>query len=455
MYHDGFNINWSALPLNRASGLFPLISNMPKKPDFTFEVRIRISEAFTLDSIVRRPRTFKPKDVLSACQNNEVVCKQDNPPPSVESLATYVMTDFFALAHATGLYNRQTQLWEALSKVTAIHVVQQQTGLFQKSALPVYDFAFVDYKGKTLLYALLVDGQAAKMKPSLTILKSFIGRAKNKWGCQGVLAAFSKPMPPDVLSFIQHATATPDPIARYESIFPALKIPFDLLEMDKSKLGRTDEPSESDNPDEPDEPITIFRLLHPDLRKKDSLEPPVRPRPAKKKKVEVDETTADEPREADATPSSSKPTPASLLSAGLDPDDILDRLDREAAATSDSAHHETEAGSIDHEPVVVENEVRAPEPVSVSATQTSVDDAPSEASSPEPEKRPKKSAAKKGSSAGKGTRSTKPKSAASSSSSNSSEAVSSHENSAQIDPPESHGQSVQEPSQPNSESSEN
>lgn len=410
---------------------------MPKKPDFTFEVRIRISEAFTLDSIVRRPRTFKPKDVLSACQNNDVVSKHGNPPPAVESLAVYMMTDFFALAHATGLYNRQKELWEALSKVTAIHVVQQTAGLIHKSALPVFDFSFVDYKGKTLLYVLLVDGQAAKMKPPLTILKSFIGRAQRKWGCQGVLAAYSKPMPPDVLSYIQHQTSTTDPIARYESILPPMKIPFDLLEMDKSKLGSTEERLETDNPDEPNEPVTIFRLMHPDLRKKDGLDVPVRPRPVKKKPVEEEETQSSE---------------SILLNSDIDPDDILDQLDREAAAAEaapvDDAHHETEAGSIDEEPIVVENVERAPEPVSVSATQTSVDDAPSDASNAEPAKRPKKPSTKK-SSAGKGTRSAKSKSVASETSTSSAERQSQH------DAADAHSEPPQEPTEPQSNSADN
>src|SRR5262249_45697496 len=110
----------------------PVTSNMPKNPNFTFEVRIRISEAFTLDSIARTPRTFKPKDVQSACQNNDVAAKSDDAPRSVVAFANYVMTDFFALMHATGLYNRQRQLWESLAKVSQIQVTQRMTGIFKR-----------------------------------------------------------------------------------------------------------------------------------------------------------------------------------------------------------------------------------------------------------------------------------------------------------------------------------
>lgn len=233
---------------------------MPKKANFIFEVRIRISEAFTLDSIVRSPRTFKPKDVQSACQNNELVVAHGEPPAEVVSLVTYVMTDFFAMAHATGLYNRQTALWEALSKVTTISVEQLASGVFKKQPLPIYDFSFQDYKGKTLLLANLVS-QVPEKKTGLELLKSFISRASGK-PVAGVLGFFSAPMPVGVLDYVQHQTRTPDPVARYESVMPGLNKPFDLFELNESDLMAATQDMEGT------EMRTVFQLIQPDLRKK-------------------------------------------------------------------------------------------------------------------------------------------------------------------------------------------
>lgn len=260
---------------------------MPKKANFIFEVRIRISEAFTLDSIVRSPRTFKPKDVQSACQNNELVVTHGSPPPEVARLATYVMTDFFAVLHATGLYNRQKGMWEALSKVNSIHVTQLSSGVFQKQPLPIFDFAFLDYKGKPLLLANLVLGVPENKKP-VALLKDFIGRASSR-GPTGVLACFAGPMPTDVVDFVQKATFTVDPVVKYESIMPGLNKPFDLLELNEANLVAGSQDQGAGPPAEP-ELRTVFTLLHPDLKKKAAIAglPSNAKRPRKKDFAEAD-----------------------------------------------------------------------------------------------------------------------------------------------------------------------
>lgn len=241
-----------------SKGTFPVTSNMPRKANFIFEVRIRISEAFTLDTIVRSPRTFKPKDVHNACQNNELAVTHGDPPPEVTALATYVMTDFFAMAHATGLYNRQKDMWEALSKVNSIHVDQLTTGLMKKQPLQIFDFAFLDYKGKPLLLANLVAKVPDKKKP-LEMLKSFISRASGR-SSTGVLAFFQAPVPPEVVDFVKKQTHSEDPVLRYESIMPGINRPFDLLEMTETDLIGT-----------------TFHLIMPDLKKKQAPAPYVVP----------------------------------------------------------------------------------------------------------------------------------------------------------------------------------
>jgi hypothetical protein len=264
---------------------------MPRKANFIFAVQIRISEAFTLDSIVRSPRTFKPKDVLSACQNNDLVVTHGDPPPEVISLATYVMTDFFAMAHATGLYNRQLPLWEALSKVNSIHVTQLSSGVFRKEPIQVFDFDFQDYKGKTLLLANLVTRVPDK-KTALDMLKGFISRASGKAGT-GALACFSAPMPASVLDYVQKQIPTDDPIGRYESIMPGVNRSFDLFEMDRANLiADSQDASAEGSP----EMRTIFQLKHPDLRKKSAGSPPAKAkRPKKKQSVEMESESISEP----------------------------------------------------------------------------------------------------------------------------------------------------------------
>jgi hypothetical protein len=233
---------------------------MPKNPNFTFEVRIRISEAFTLDSIVRSPRTFKPKDVQSACQNNDIVAKSSDSPASVVAFATYVMTDFFALMHATGLYNRQRQLWESLSKVTQIQVSQRMTGIFRRRRLPIYDFAFRDYKAKTLVVGCLIDGLVEKNKP-LDIVKQFIGRARGQSGAVGILACLMGPVPKDVVSYVRELTKTENPVSYYEAVLPGTMAALDLVEMVRPVARPAIEEQDSQ------EPANVFRLLHPELKK--------------------------------------------------------------------------------------------------------------------------------------------------------------------------------------------
>lgn len=248
--------------------------NMPTKANFIFEVSIRIPEAFTLDSVVRSPRTFKPKDLRSACENNQLVVKQGAPPQAVSDLAQYVMTDFFAMAHATGLYNRQRQMWEALSQVNTIAVNQLNQGVFRKSGLPVFDLAFQDYKGKPLIMALLVTQLGGKLNP-VKVLRQFIGRAQGKLGLTGALAFFPAPLPESVLQLVEKETFTDDPIARYESILPALRLPFDLLEAAAAPPACEVDPDGAGNNHKFAYNYTYsYVLKHPNLKKSQCNSPP-------------------------------------------------------------------------------------------------------------------------------------------------------------------------------------
>lgn len=236
---------------------------MPPKADYIFEVHIRIPEAFTLDTIVRSPRTFKPKDVADACNNNELLLKEGSPPEEVTDLATYIMTDFFAMSHGTGLYNRQRQLWESLSQVNTISVKQLSVGLMKKKPIPVFDLAFLDYKQKPLVYVSLVTAIPEK-QTAVTVLKQAVSRAGGKSSLNGFLCCFRGPFPFDALDFVQKATDTQDPIGRYESIMPGLKVPIDLLEMSFESFSV--EPVE-EGAEAQQQSRTVFQLVHPDLQK--------------------------------------------------------------------------------------------------------------------------------------------------------------------------------------------
>lgn len=263
--------------------LFRTTPYMPRKANFIFDVRIRISEAFTLDSIVRSPRTFKPKDVLSACQNNELELKLGDPPAAVVSLATYMMTDFFAMAHATGLYNRQRSMWESLSKVNSIHVNQLSVGLLKKEPIPVFDFSFQDYKGKPLIAVLLVASLPEKQS-ALALLKGFISRYQGKSSLTGALACYPTRFPDEIRQYLLRQTDTADQIGKYESILPALRVPFDLLEMNEANLLQLSQESA-----EGAELRTVFQLVHPDLKKGRTDHPA--PRAWTRKKTAVSEET--------------------------------------------------------------------------------------------------------------------------------------------------------------------
>jgi hypothetical protein len=237
------------------------IGPMSKTADYIFEVHIRIPEAFTLDSITRSPRTFKPKDVASACQNNELILKEGTPPAAVTSMAMYVMTDFFAMAHGTGLYNRQRTLWESLAKINTIAVKQLSAGLLNKKPMPVYDLMFLDYKQKPLIHASLITDIPEKKTPA-GLLKDCASRAGGRGSLRGFLCCFPAPFPEDALQYVQRLTHTLDPVGRYESILPSLHVPIDLLEMDSADLaGLSQEGSD------PAELRTVFQLIHPDLKK--------------------------------------------------------------------------------------------------------------------------------------------------------------------------------------------
>lgn len=180
-------------------------------------------------------------------------------PPVVMSLAHYIAIDFFALAHATGLYNRQIKLWEGLARTLTVEISQMSKGIFSQEKLPEYDFCFQDHKKRTV--ALAYYAAAKNSGSNFDYLKSTnncLRRAAEVQGASGVFLCYPSPFPTKVLEFIRRETNAADSISRYESIFPKLGVPVNLLEVENSSVFNPSEQAQ----------FQRIRLIHPDLSKK-------------------------------------------------------------------------------------------------------------------------------------------------------------------------------------------
>ncbi|MBI2811145.1 MAG: hypothetical protein HYX67_09995, partial [Candidatus Melainabacteria bacterium] len=183
----------------------------------------------------------------------------------LQTVVRYVFTEFFTLAHRTGLYNRQKLLWESIARVNDVAVHRLQQGIFSKSNLPYFDLHFQDSKGRPLLLACVAEPEAAmgadgdgerKLKDSVKALQQRAEKLRSKSGTlSGVFLVYPKPFPENVLKIIEDLTGASDPVGKFESILPEpLLIPIDLLEVDLDQLS-----------EDGDQSTESVRLVHPDL----------------------------------------------------------------------------------------------------------------------------------------------------------------------------------------------
>jgi len=222
---------------------------------YKFSVSMPNPEGLSLLSIVRTPRVYKPSDLATACLNLEIAPSHGEPPDRVVRLCRYLILDFFTMAHRTGLYNRQRNLWEALSKVTAIQVVQHSRGVFRKVVLPLYDVHLQDYKGKTMVLALFVEPEhPLTEKQYASALKRLVKTAERHPGLYGVFFCALEPLPPSFIKMVAGLTGGDDPVAKYESLLPEPNsCSFNLLGISLAQGEAAD-----------GEPFSV-RLVHPDL----------------------------------------------------------------------------------------------------------------------------------------------------------------------------------------------
>ena len=232
---------------------------MPKRPDFILQISVRNIEDFSPEAIVKSPRTFRPIDVQNACKNLAFTVPAGTPPIAM-SLAHYAAIDFFALAHSTGLYNRQIKLWEALAKTQTIEIYQAQKGLFSSEKLPEFDIALQDHKKRTTALATFAKSQNNGDKfDYLKSTREFLKRASMVQGIQGIFICYPNPFPANVLEFVKKETNAQDTVARFESLHQKLGIPLNVLELDHATIF---------NPSDPEQKLHKIRLVHPDLHKK-------------------------------------------------------------------------------------------------------------------------------------------------------------------------------------------
>lgn len=211
------------------------------------------SGAFNLQSVTASPRTVTPVDVQSACSNVTLECPDESrPSDAVVSVTNYLLTEYFATSHSSGLYNRQRQLWESLAKSTEVVCTRLITGFWKRVDEPFVDLLFRDARGQALLYVRVVEQPITegKAKEVLTTLLKRAAKLNSKSGndLSGVVLVLPEPFAESVLNKVKALTNFPDPVARFESRLAELGLTVVLMEINLA-----------DN---------SLKLLQPDLSKK-------------------------------------------------------------------------------------------------------------------------------------------------------------------------------------------
>ncbi|HEY9676577.1 MAG TPA: hypothetical protein V6C76_01145 [Drouetiella sp.] len=235
---------------------------MPNPATYKLTVTTTNPSSHTLNEVVGNPRVTSPIDLQAAVGNIKLEVEGDCP-RLVEAVVRYVFTEFFALAHRTGLYNRQKHLWESIARVNDIVVNRVKEGFLMKTDFPYLDVVFQDAKGRPVILACVAEPDAMhgsekdvdkNLEWALKSLKQRAEKMKSKGGTlAGVFCVYPEPFPEIVLRQVEKLVGAEDPVGKFESIMPEpLLIPIDLLEVDMVKLAKDDHSNS-------------VRLIHPDL----------------------------------------------------------------------------------------------------------------------------------------------------------------------------------------------
>ena len=218
---------------------------MPKTTTYKLSINCANEVGFTLQSVVAEPRQCTPLDLQAACDNLKVEIEGQEPPEVTSRLTHYLLTDFFAFAHRTGLYNRQKKLWEALSRLVAVRISRLQLGIFAKIDLPIWELLFTDAQGKVLVMARLFEADQPDIididneKACKNLLHSAVQRSEKlrseNPAFAGLILCWPVPIAGVVIRTLEQLTGADDPIGRYESLIPGpLGVSVDLLEYSQS-----------------------------------------------------------------------------------------------------------------------------------------------------------------------------------------------------------------------------
>lgn len=212
---------------------------MPQQRDYRILVKTAPAGAFSLTKVLTSPRSCTPIDVKAACSSFEFVNESEELPEELSAFASFVLSDFFALAHRTGLYNRQRNLWDAIGRVGEIRFTRPRRGLFIKVNQPFVDLHCVDARGNTLIFGSLADrevngGSAQGISRFVNnALKRAAHIQKRQRFLFGVFLALPDAIPENVQTMINRLTGADDPVARFESkLPPPLNVPLNVLRVE-------------------------------------------------------------------------------------------------------------------------------------------------------------------------------------------------------------------------------
>ncbi len=121
------------------------------------------------------PRQCRPVDIKAASASIELIAQRSDMPIALEAFASFITLGFFSLAHRTGLYNRQRNLWESIGRVAEIRCQRPTRGLFTKINEPFVDVHCLDAKGNIVIFGSLADAHLGS--DNLKIKRQFVTKA--------------------------------------------------------------------------------------------------------------------------------------------------------------------------------------------------------------------------------------------------------------------------------------
>ncbi len=213
---------------------------MTKQIDFRIAIKTAYNSSFTITTVLSAPRQCRPVDVKAALAGIELVYLTANTPEDLAAVVSFIIVDFFALAHSTGLYNRQKMLWESIGRVVQVDMVRPRRGIFfKRSNAPWTDLFFMDANGNILVFVSLAD-PLPTTNDKKHFIRGAIARAeeihKRQGFLHGIFLVLDNPVPESVATMVAKMTNASDPVGRYESLLPApLNTSLNILTIERAE----------------------------------------------------------------------------------------------------------------------------------------------------------------------------------------------------------------------------